>query len=116
MVASRIAVDLIIEFRYKLRMLGVRLEETSVLIGDNMSVVLNTTLPSSQLKKKHQACNYHCICKMIAAKVVKYGHVNSKENVADVATKPLGRQAFQYLMSRYLFRIAPNFKKAKGYS
>ena len=97
-------------------MLGVRLEETSVLIGDNMSVVLNTTLPSSQLKKKHQACNYHRIREMIAAKIVKYGHVDSKENVADVATKPLGRQAFQYLMSKYLFRIAPSLEKAKGYS
>ena len=113
MVASRIAVDLIIEFRYKLRMLGMRLEDTSVMSGDDMSVVLNTTLPSSQLKKKHQSCDYHRIREMIAAKVVKYGHVISSENVADVATKPLGRQAFHYLMKKYMFRIAPSLERAK---
>ena len=113
MVASRIVVDLIIEHRYKLRMLGIKLEESSVMVGDNMSVVLNTTLPSSQLKKKHQSCNYHRIREMIAAKVVRYGHIVSSENVADVATKPLGRQAFHHLMKKYLFRIPPFTEKAK---
>ena len=37
LVAAKMAVDLIIEIRYKLRMLGVVLEETSVLLADNMS-------------------------------------------------------------------------------
>ena len=59
LVAAKMAVDLIIKIRYKLRMLGVVLEETSVLLGDNMSVILNTTIPSSSLKKKNLACAYH---------------------------------------------------------
>ena len=59
LVAAKMAVDLIIEIRYKLRMLGVVLEETSVLLGDNMSVILNTTIPSSSLKKKNLACASH---------------------------------------------------------
>ena len=45
LVASRIAVDLIIEHRYKLRMLGVDVEESSLMVGDNMAVVLNATKP-----------------------------------------------------------------------
>jgi hypothetical protein len=49
LVAARI-VDLIIEMRYKLRLLGVRLEANRD-AGDNMSVVLNTTIPSSSLKE-----------------------------------------------------------------
>ena len=52
LVAARVAADLLIEMRYKLRMLGVLIEDSSVMVGDNMSVVINTTLPSSALKKK----------------------------------------------------------------
>ena len=57
LVAARIAVDMVIEWRQTLRMLGVKIEEKSWMVGDNMSVIINTTLPSSSLKKKHQTCN-----------------------------------------------------------
>ena len=66
MVASRIAVEGIISLRYFLAMIGVGLEKSSLLIGDNMAVVLNTTLPSSTLKKKYQSCNYHKVRQNIA--------------------------------------------------
>ena len=39
--------DVIMEFRYKLRMLGVPVESKSILVSNNLSVVI-TTLPSSQ--------------------------------------------------------------------
>ena len=45
MIAARVAVDLIVEMRYKLRCLGLPVERCSELIGDNLSVVVNTTLP-----------------------------------------------------------------------
>ena len=113
LVATRMAVDLIIEQRYKLRMLGIQLEETSVMIGDNMSVVLNTTLPSSMLKKKAQACNYHRVREMIAANVLKYGHIESTENVADICTKPLGKGPFSHITQKYLFRSPPGLEQIK---
>ena len=59
LVAARIAVEAIMAMRYTLRMLGVKVEKTSYMLGDNMSVLLNTTIPSSMLKKKHQGCAYH---------------------------------------------------------
>jgi hypothetical protein len=61
LVAARIAIDLVIKMRYKLRLLGVRLEDQTVMLGDNMLVVLNASVPSSNLKKKHFACSYHRI-------------------------------------------------------
>jgi hypothetical protein len=48
----------ILEVRYMLRSLGVALDGPSLMLGDNMSVVLNTTVPSSVLKK-HNAIAYH---------------------------------------------------------
>jgi hypothetical protein len=50
-VASRIATELILEIRYMLWSLGMALDGPSLMLGDNMSVVLNTTVPSRLLKK-----------------------------------------------------------------
>lgn len=72
LVSARVAVELVIEVRYKLRMLGVPLEETSLLIGDKMSVILNITLPSSMLKKNHNAIAYHRVREAIAAKIINF--------------------------------------------
>ncbi len=104
LVAARIAVDMIIEWRYKLRMLGVKLEASSWMLGDNMSVVVNTTLPSSSLKKKHQACNYHRVREAIAGKFITFGHIDSERNLADICTKPLVSTLFHKLTGSYLFR------------
>ena len=77
LVAARIAIDLIIEMRYKFRMLGIHLEKQTVMVGDNMSVVLNTTI-SSSLKKKHLACSYHHVREAIARKFVVFGHTSTQ--------------------------------------
>jgi hypothetical protein len=114
LVAARIAVDLIVEIRYKLRMLGVKMEKSNYLVGDNMSVVLNTTLPSSALKKKHQACNYHRVREAIASGYITFGHIDTAENVADIMTKPLPKKTFQYLISKYLFRISRHLEEEKS--
>ena len=51
--------DLAMEIRYILRMLGVKIDGSALMLGDNKSVVINTTIPSSVLKKKHCAIAYH---------------------------------------------------------
>ena len=58
MVALRIATEMIEGLRYKLRMLGVPLEGPARVYCDNESVVKNTTLPESSLKKKHCAVGF----------------------------------------------------------
>ena len=104
LVASRIAVEMIISLRYFLTMLGSNLEPSLLMLGDNMAVVLNTTIPSSTLKKKHQACNYHKIRESIAAGFIEYAHIRSEDNVADILTKLLTNTLFQKFGSEYLFR------------
>ena len=109
MVAARIATDLIIKWRYKLRMLGIVLENTSMLVGDNMSVVVNTTLPSSALKKKHQACNYNHICEAIARCNIE--HIDTNDNVADLCTTAVHGPMFNKLCEEYLFRKPDTLKR-----
>jgi hypothetical protein len=55
LVAARIAMDMIIEMRFILRMLGVPIDGPALLLGDNNSVVLNTSIPSSVQKQSESS-------------------------------------------------------------
>jgi hypothetical protein len=83
LVASRIATELIREVRYMLRSLGVALDRPVLKLGNNMSVVLNTTVPSSVLKKNHNAIPYHRVREAIAARIMRFVCIKSEENVSD---------------------------------
>ena len=107
LVAAKQAVELILEYRYKLCMMGAKIDESALLLGDNKSVILNTTMPSSVLKKKHCAVSYHKVREMIAAKVLRFASIESVNNYADVLTKPLGPNAFKNLIDPLLFRSLP---------
>jgi hypothetical protein len=50
--AARIATEIAMEFCYNIRMLGFALDGPVNMFGDNRSVTINKTIPSSQLKKK----------------------------------------------------------------
>ena len=84
--------------------MGANVEQTSLLLGDNKSVVLNTTVPSSVLKKKHCALSYHKVREMISCNVVRFTHIDSYQNYADLLTKALPRQKFKRLIDPLLFR------------
>jgi hypothetical protein len=103
LVASRVATELIFEVRYMLLSLGVALYGPALMLGDTMSVVLNTTSPSSELKKKHNTIAYHRVREAIAARIMKFAYSKSEEKVSDVLTKPLSNDKFHYLMKRWLF-------------
>jgi hypothetical protein len=105
LVAARIAVDMVIEMRYVLRMLGVPIDGPALMLGDNNSVVLNTSVPSSVLKKKHHACAYHRVREAIAGKIIIFVHIRSETNYADVLSKPLANDAFHTLIKPLLFRV-----------
>jgi hypothetical protein len=107
LVASPISVELILELRYKLRMLGIPMDGPTLLLGDNMSVVLNTTIPSSQLKKKHNAIAYHRVREAIAGDIIRYAHIPSTENAADCLTKPLPTDQFCRVVHPILNRRPP---------
>jgi hypothetical protein len=72
LVASRIAMELILEVRYILRSLGVASDGPALMLGDNMSVGLSTTVPSSVLKTKYNAIAYHQVTEAIAARIMRF--------------------------------------------
>jgi hypothetical protein len=102
-VASRIATVIILEVM--LLSLRVELDGPVLMLGDNMSVFLNNTVPSSVLKKKHNALAYHRLRGAIVARIIWFSYMKSEENVNDVLEKPLSNGKFHYLMKRWLFRV-----------
>jgi hypothetical protein len=103
-VVSRVATELILEIRYMIRSLGVALDGPALMLGDNLSVILNTTFPTSVLKKKHNAIAYDRVREAIAARIMSFAYIKSEENVSDVLKKPFSNDKFNNLMKRWLFR------------
>jgi hypothetical protein len=77
-VASRVATKLILEIRYMLRSLRVALDGPALMLGDNLSVVLNTTVPSSVLKNKCSAIAYHREIEAVEARKMKFSLIKSE--------------------------------------
>ena len=85
----RIAVEMIEALRYKLRMFGIPIDGPANVFCDNKSVVTNSTIPDSTLKKKHNSIAYHRVREAVATGTLRIAKVLSKSNNADLLTKPL---------------------------
>ena len=85
-------------------MMGVEPDGPALLLGDSDSAVLNCAMPHSVVKKKHAACNHHRVWEVIASGAMKFAHIPSDHNCADILTKPLSGSAFMNLVRPLLFR------------
>ncbi len=103
LIGSRIAAELVMEYCYALRSLGVEIDGPTLMLGDNNAVVLNTTLSFSQRKKKHQAISYHRVRKAIAAGILGFRRIPSWSNYADVMTKSVSAHTFYSFIKPILF-------------
>ena len=88
-VAMKQCCEYIRGLRYKLRMMGIPIIGHTYVYGDNQSVLFNTTIPDSTLKKKSQSIAYHFIREGVARNEWRTAYVNTNENEADLLTKVL---------------------------
>jgi hypothetical protein len=102
-VVAKTATEQIIDLRYTLRMLGVPLDGKSWMFGDNESVVKSSTIPQSNLMKRHNALAYHRVREAIAAGVIEFLHIPGIQNPADVLTKFLPYTTMWPLIEPILF-------------
>ena len=70
-------------------MMGIPVEGPTCIYGDNQSVLANTTIPDSTLKKKSQSIAYHFVCEGVARDEWRTSYVNTHDNEADLLTKQL---------------------------
>ena len=69
--------------------MGIPVLGPSYIFGDNQSVLNNTSIPESQLKKKSQSIAYHFVREGVARDEWRTAYVNTHDNTADLLTKPL---------------------------
>ena len=70
-------------------MLGIPCVGPAYIYGDNQSVLANTTVPDSVLKKKSQSIAYHFVREGCARDEWRMAYVNTHENESDLLTKLL---------------------------
>ena len=102
-VAARTATEQIMDLRYSLRSLGVPLDGPSRMFGDNQAVITSSTIPHSQLSKRWNALSYHRVREAVAAGIIRFHYLHSKQNPSDVLTKPLDRESAWPFIEPLLF-------------
>jgi hypothetical protein len=67
---------------------------------DNTSFISISKKPVMHSKTKHIPIKYHFLQEQVAEKNIIVEYVGTKEQVSDIFTKPLLREAFEYLRQR----------------
>ena len=76
-----------------------------ILYCDNTSTINIFKNPMIHAKTKHIATKYHYVRELVEDKQVKMEYINSKEQIANIFTKPLPKDAFEYLRGK--LRVKP---------
>ena len=75
--------------RYKLRMIGIPVQNPAYVFGDNQSVLSNSSKPHSVLKKKSSSIAYHFVREGTAKNEWRTTYLNTHLNPSDMCTKSL---------------------------
>eukprot|EP00253_Pinus_taeda_P033807 PITA_33807 len=67
------------------------------ILCDNTTAIRISKNPVMHSKTKHIPIKYHFLREQVLEQKVKFEYVPSKEQVADILTKPLSRETFEYL-------------------
>ena len=101
--ALKTGVEMLEALRYKLRMMGVPLDGYAHVKVDNMSVVKNSSVPESTLKKKSNSIAYHYVRSKCAADIIRVAYENTKTNLSDMLTKAQSGPVRKELASKVMF-------------
>ena len=70
-------------------MMGIPIEGPAYIYGDNKSVLANSSVPDSTLKKKSNSIAYHFVREGCAKDEWRTAYIHTSENPSDLLTKPL---------------------------
>ena len=88
-IAMKQACEYVRGLRYKLRSMGIPVDEPAFIFGDNQSVLHNTTKTGAVLKKKSSAIAFHYVREGVSRDEWRTEHISTHKNIADLLTKPL---------------------------
>ena len=102
-VAAKMATQQALGLRTILRYLGVSINGSTKMFGDNGSVVTSGSLPHSPLKKRHLALAYHYTREAIASEAIEFHHIPGHVNPADILSKHWGHSSVWPTLKPILF-------------
>ena len=78
----------------------VEIKELVVMFCDNTSAINISKNPMMHSKTKHISIKYHFVRELVQEKEIRLEYVHTKEQVANIFTKPLPKDAFLYLRGK----------------
>ena len=88
-------------------MMGISVDHPSFISGDNKSVLVNSSVPTSVLQKKSSSISYHFVREGVAAKEWMVIYISTHDNIADLFTKPVpGGERRTRLVSKFLRHLS----------
>jgi hypothetical protein len=75
----------------------VRYDDPILILCDNTSVISISKNPMMHSKTKHIPINLHFLWEHVIEKNIKLEYIATKEEIADIFTKPLPRETFEYI-------------------
>ena len=83
-----------------LRCLGIPIaadgSQPTRIFGDNLSVILNSTVADAEIKKKHVSISFHVVREAIAAGIITPYWVDGNYNMSDIMTKQIASTPFHF--------------------
>ena len=76
------------------------IKDLVVIYCDNTSAINISKNPVMHSKKKHIAIKYHFLRELMQEKEVRFEYVITKEQIENMFTKPLPKDAFLYLRGK----------------
>jgi hypothetical protein len=75
----------------------VKYDEPISIFCDNTSAISISKNPVMHSKTKHIPIKFHFLWEQVTEKNIKLEYIGTKEQIADIFTKPLPRETFEYL-------------------
>jgi hypothetical protein len=80
-----------------LKYIQVEYDDPILIFCDNTSAISISKNPVMHSKMKHIPIKFHFLWEQVAEKNIRVEYVGTKEQIADIFTKLLPREAFEYL-------------------
>jgi len=87
-VAMKHACEYLRGLRFKLRLMGIPVSDPCFVTGDNQSVLVNSSVPESTLRKKSNSVAYHFVRHGCALDEWRFSYCRSAENPAAIMASP----------------------------
>ena len=78
----------------------VKYDEPTPIFCDNTNAINISKNPVMHSKTKHIPIKFHFLREHVIEKNIKLEYVETKKQIADIFTKPLPRQTFEYLRQK----------------